>query len=76
MIIRPNKRRAQTPKLKTSDKAPNHILYKDRRFTITPADIRTGTAFYPISDIVGRVRRDILIMATAFAAIIGVAMWR
>lgn len=54
----------------------SHILYKDRRFTITPADIRTRTAFYPVTDTVGRVRRDILIAALGFAVIIGVGMWR
>ncbi|MEL6380299.1 MAG: hypothetical protein AAGK25_11015 [Pseudomonadota bacterium] len=54
----------------------SHILYKDRRFTITPADIRTRTAFYPVTDTVGRVRRDILFAALGFAAIISVGMWR
>lgn len=53
----------------------NHIIYGDHRFKVTSADIRTRTAFYPVSDTVGRIRRDILYMALFFAGLIGAAMW-
>ena len=50
------------------------VLFDNRRFTITMADIRTPTTFYPIGDTVGRVRRDILFGGLAYSAVTGAAL--
>ena len=50
------------------------VLYQDRRFMVTTADIRTPTTYYPINETVGRVRRDILFGALAFAGLVLAAM--
>lgn len=55
--------------MKTDPKT--NALYQDSRFLVTPADIRTPSAFYPIADTVGRIRRDILFWALGYAALMG-----
>lgn len=52
-----------------------NILHEDRRFLITTADVRTPTAYYPISDTVGRVRYDILYAAIFYATLVGFALF-
>ncbi|MEM1344394.1 MAG: hypothetical protein AAGI34_07405 [Pseudomonadota bacterium] len=53
----------------------SQTLYADRRFTVTLADIRTPTAYYPVADTVGRIRRDPLIAGLAYAVLMGIALW-
>lgn len=50
------------------------VLYQDRRITVTAADIRTANAYYPVQDTVGRLRRDPLWAALAYAALCGFAL--
>lgn len=42
---------------------------------VTSADIRTPSAYYPVADTVGRLRRDILYWALAYAALTGGGLW-
>ncbi|MEM1346636.1 MAG: hypothetical protein AAGI34_18915, partial [Pseudomonadota bacterium] len=53
----------------------SRALYADRRFIVTLADIRTPTAYYPVADTVGRIRRDPLIAGLVYAALMGAALW-
>lgn len=55
-------------------KSEPSVLYQDRRFKITTADVRTRSAYYPINDTVGRVRRDILFAALAWSALVLAAL--
>lgn len=50
------------------------VLFKDRRFTVTTADIKTPSLYYPISDTVGRVRKDIQFAALGLCALLGAAL--
>lgn len=50
-------------------------IYEDRRFRVTSADIKTPSAYYPVADTVGRIRRDILFWAIAYAGLTGTALW-
>lgn len=51
------------------------VLFKNRRFCVTTADIRTMTAYYPINETVGRIRRDILFAGLGFAGFVGWGLW-
>ena len=50
------------------------VLFKDRRFTVTTADIKTPSLYYPIGDTVGRVRKDIQFAALGLCALLGSAL--
>ncbi len=64
-----------TKKLKLANlRESETVLYSDNRITVTTADIRTPTTYYPVSDTVGRRRRDILYAALAYAAVVGAAL--
>lgn len=52
-----------------------NTLFKNRRFCVTTADIRTMTAYYPINETVGRIRRDILFAGLGFALFVGWGLW-
>ncbi|MDJ0921876.1 MAG: hypothetical protein QNI84_12175 [Henriciella sp.] len=49
-------------------------LYRDNRFQVTTADIRTPSMYYPIGDTVGRRRRDILFGALGYSAVMASAL--
>lgn len=51
-------------------------LYQDKRFVVTPSRLRTKIAYYPITETVGRIRKDILFACVCFAVMIGLALWR
>ena len=51
-----------------------HVLYSDRRITVTTADIRTPTTYYPVNDTIGRRRRDILYAALGYSALVSAAL--
>ena len=55
-------------------KAARMVLYEDNRFMVTTADIRTPTTYYPIGETVGRIRRDVLFAALAYAVFAGAAL--
>lgn len=49
-------------------------LYKDERFEVTLADIRTPSVYYPIAETVGRVRNDILFAALGYSGLVAAAL--
>lgn len=50
------------------------VLYRDDRFVVTNADIRTPSAYYPIGDTVGHIRRDILFCSLGYTCLTGAAL--
>ena len=67
------KRRTAPPK--ATDK-PDKVYFSNKRFTVTRHRLSTKLDYYPISDTVGRRRKDIQFAALAFSGLVGVALWR
>lgn len=68
------RKRSSSPALAKASPLRAGVLYQDRRITVTAADIRTASAYYPVQDTVGRLRRDPLWAALAYSLICGFAL--
>ncbi|MCI4646049.1 MAG: hypothetical protein MRY64_14805 [Hyphomonadaceae bacterium] len=52
-----------------------HLFYRDKRFEVSSADVKTPTMIYPIGEsVIGRVRKDIQVGGLGLGALIGSAL--